>query len=247
MKQTRVLMGMPVSVEVIDPQVTPADLAAVYDYFTYVDEKFSTYKDTSEISAINRGELTLDRLSSDMRTIFALAEQTREDTHGYFDIRHNGVIDPSGIVKGWAIYHAAEILQRRGFKNYYVDAGGDVEVAGHNDQGQSWRIGIRNPFQPEEFVKIVGLNRGGIATSGTYIRGQHIYNPYQVGPITDIMSISVIGPNVYEADRYATAAFAMGRDGITFIENLAGFEGYLIDQNKQATLTSGFAGFVIHA
>lgn len=247
MKQTRVLMGMPVSVEVIDPQVTASDLEAVYTYFTYVDEKFSTYKATSEISQINRGELTPDRVSGDMRTIFALAEQTREATNGYFDILHNGLYDPSGIVKGWAIYHAAEILQRRGFKNYYVDAGGDVEAIGQNGQGENWRVGIRNPFQPDEIVKIVSISNCGIATSGTYIRGQHIYNPYTPGPITSIMSLTVIGPNVYEADRYATAAFAMGPEGIMFIENLEGFEGYMIDQDKRATLTTGFARYVLNA
>lgn len=240
-------MGMPVSVEVVDPRVTSADLDAVYNYFTYVDEKFSTYKDTSEISAINRGELTPDRTSADMRTIFALAEQTREATNGYFDILHDGLYDPSGIVKGWAIYHAAELLHRKDFKNFYVDAGGDVEAAGKNDQAAAWRVGIRNPFDTNEIVKVVGISNCGIATSGTYIRGQHIYNPYKAAPLTDIMSITVIGPNVYEADRYATAAFAMGRDGIAFIENLTGFEGYMIDQNKQATFTSGFARYVIHA
>ncbi len=240
-------MGMPVTLEVIDPTVTPDVFDTVYAYFTYVDEKFSTYKDTSEISAINRGELTPDRTSHDMRTIFALAEQTREATNGYFDILHNGLYDPSGIVKGWAIYHAAELLHRKDFKNFYVDAGGDVEAAGHNDRGEAWRVGIRNPFNTAEIVKVVGISNCGIATSGTYIRGQHIYNPYRAGPITDIMSLTVIGPNVYEADRYATAAFAMGRDGIAFIENLTGFEGYLIDQNKRATFTSGFARYVIHA
>ena len=51
----------------------------------------------------------------------------------------------------------------------------------------------------------------------------------------------MIGPNIYEADRFATAAFAMGRDGILFIEELQGFEGYMIDRNGMATLTSGFA------
>jgi thiamine biosynthesis lipoprotein len=55
----------------------------------------------------------------------------------------------------------------------------------------------------------------------------------------------VIGPNVYDADRFATAAFAMGRNGIEFIEKLAGFEGYLIDQERQATYTSGFERLVI--
>ncbi len=240
-------MGMPVSVEVIDPTVTADVFAKVYTYFEYVDEKFSTYKDTSEISSINRGEISLNHASADMRTIFALAEQTREATNGYFDILHNGLFDPSGIVKGWAIYHAAELLHRKKFRNFYVDAGGDVEAAGKNDRGAEWRVGIRNPFDTDEIVKVVGISNCGIATSGTYIRGQHIYNPYKAAPITDIMSITVIGPNVYEADRYATAAFAMGRDGIAFIENLTGFEGYMIDQNKQATFTSGFARYVIHA
>jgi len=240
-------MGMPVTLEVIDPNVTADVFDTVYAYFTTVDEKFSTYKDTSEISAINRGELTPDRMSNDMRTIFALAEQTREATNGYFDILHNGLYDPSGIVKGWAIYHAAELLHRKDFKNFYVDAGGDVEAVVKNDRGAEWRVGIRNPFNTDEIVKVVGISNCGIATSGTYIRGQHIYNPYKAGPLTDIMSITVIGPNVYEADRYATAAFAMGRDGIAFIENLTGFEGYMIDQNKQATFTSGFARYVIHA
>lgn len=52
--------------------------------------------------------------------------------------------------------------------------------------------------------------------------------------------MTVIGPNIYEADRFATACFAMGEKGIYFIEQLSGFEGYLIDNNKIATLTSNF-------
>ncbi len=70
----------------------------------------------------------------------------------------------------------------------------------------------------------------GVATSGTSIRGQHIYNPQDdAAPIDEIVSLTVIGPNIYEADRFATAAFAMGSDGIVFIEQLDGFEGYMID------------------
>jgi thiamine biosynthesis lipoprotein len=85
----------------------------------------------------------------------------------------------------------------------------------------------------------------GVATSGTYVRGQHIYNPKILGPLeTDILSLTVIGPNIYEADRFATAAFAMGREGIVFIERRDGLEGYMIDLNGQATLTSGFERYV---
>jgi thiamine biosynthesis lipoprotein len=57
------------------------------------------------------------------------------------------------------------------------------------------------------------------------------------------VSITVIGPDVLEADRFATAAFAMGKGGIAFIENLPGFEGYAIDAQGIATMTSGFGAY----
>ena len=240
-------MGMPVTVEIIDAAATKGTLAEIFSYFEYIDEKFSTYKESSEISSINRREITLEQASADMQTVFALADQTRQQTNGYFDIARNGIYDPSGLVKGWAIYNAAEILRRKKFENYYVDAGGDVQAAGKNSRGQDWRVGIRNPFDPNEIIKVLFIHDGGIATSGTYVRGQHIYNPKNDGQLaSDIVSLTVIGPNVYEADRFATAAFAMGKAGIVFIENLDGFEGYLIDQNRQATFTSGFERYVIH-
>src|SRR5689334_2552060 len=107
MKQTRLLMGMPITVEIVDPPATEQSLEAVYAYFEYVDEKFSTYKATSEITAINQKKLALKQSSDDMRLIFALAKQTHQETNGYFDILRDGLYDPSGIVKGWAIYNAA--------------------------------------------------------------------------------------------------------------------------------------------
>ena len=247
MKQTRLLMGMPITLEVVDAAANDEIFNAVYDYFQYVDETFSTYKDHSEIMRINRGELKLEDASEDMQAIFALADETRQETYGYFDIRHNGTIDPSGIVKGWAIYNAAELLRRSGIENYYVDAGGDIQVVGKNDQEQDWRVGIRNPFNIHEIVKVLSVTNCGVATSGTSIRGQHIYNPKNsTQAIEDIVSITVIGSNIYEADRFATAAFAMGQDGIAFIENLPGFEGYMIDASGIATLTSGFTKVVSH-
>ena len=248
MKQSRMIMGMPVILEVIDSWVTGKTFDEVFAYFEYVDRKFSTYKDESEISLINRQEITLEQSSEDMQAIFMLAEQTRQETDGYFDIASDGKYDPSGIVKGWAIYNASEILRQAGFKNYYVDAGGDIQVSGKNAEGQDWRVGIQSPFNPKEIVKIVSLQDCGMATSGTYVRGQHIYNPKNSEQlITEIVSLTVIGPDIYEADRFATAAFAMGSAGVYFIENLKGFEGYMIDQKGLATYTSGFERYVCHA
>ena len=241
-------MGMPVILEVVDSRETGKIFDEVFDYFGYVDRKFSTYKHDSEISLINRNELTLEESSDDMKTIFMLAEQTRLETDGSFDMERNGLYDPSGIVKGWAIYNAAEILRQARFENYSIYAGGDIQVSGKNEQGQDWRVGIQNPFDSAEIVKVLTVQNCGIATSGTYVRGQHIYNPKDPEkPIAEIVSLTVIGPNIYEADRFATAAFAMESAGINFIENLEGFEGYMIDQHGMATYTSGFERYVSNA
>lgn len=246
MKDTRIIMGMPITVEIADGNATPLALEAVFDYFCSVDERFSVYKETSEVSRFNQGLLAERNFSGDLREIFALSEKTKRETAGYFDIWNRGKADPSGLVKGWAIRNAARILEKRGFGNYCVEAGGDIQVKGLSSKGNSWCVGIRNPFDLTQIVKVVRLKDQGIATSGTYIRGQHIYNPKRMGfPIIDIVSLTVIGPDIYEADRFATPAFAMGRKGIEFIEGLKGFEGYMIDKDGIATMTSGFGQYIV--
>jgi FAD:protein FMN transferase len=247
LKQTRLIMGMPVTLEVVDAAANQEIFDEVFAYFVCIDERFSTYKEDSEISRINRHELTLEESSPEMQTVFRLAEQVRLKTRGYFDIHQGGFIDPSGLVKGWAIANAAKMVRQRGFENFYVEAGGDFQAVGKNAEGQNWRVGIRSPFDLNEIVKVLSISECGVATSGTYIRGQHIYNPKTHGaPITDILSLTVIGPDIYLADCYATAAFAMGQAGILFIEKLKGFEGYSIDRSRQATFTSDFERYVVH-
>ena len=246
MKQTRLLMGMPITVEIIDDFGALDIFDEIYSYFEYIDNKFSTYKNTSEISLINKGKVKQNEYTRDMHLVFELSEQTKKQTGGYFDICNNGRYDPSGLVKGWTIFNAANLLKNKGFLNFYIDAGGDIQVSGKNKEEKNWRVGIKNPFNNEEIIKILSIDDKGVATSGTYIRGQHVYIPKKKGlPITDIVSITVIGPNIYEADRFATAAFAMEKNGISFIENLAGFEGYMVDKDGIATMTSGFEKYVI--
>lgn len=235
-------MGMPITVEIVDPQANEVIFDEIYEYFTHIDETFSTYKTTSEISAINRGELLLENASMEMQLVFAMCEETKRETGGYFDIKTpKGDYDPSGLVKGWAIWNAAQLLTKRGFENFYIDAGGDIQPHGRNAEGEQWAVGIKNPFVQTENIKVVYVSGEGVATSGTYIRGLHIYNPRASNmSANEIVSLTVIGPNIHDADRFATAAFAMGANGIKFIESLRGFEGYMIDKNKVGTMTTGF-------
>jgi thiamine biosynthesis lipoprotein len=238
-------MGMPVTVQIADGKATEEDIQEVFAYLSYIDQKFSTYKQDSEISRINRGEVNKSDYSNEMKKILSLCEETKKETDGYFDIDINGRLDPSGIVKGYAIWESAKILEKKGYGNFYVEIAGDIQTAGKNEKGEAWKVGIQNPFNLKEIIKIVRLSNKGIATSGNYQRGKHILNQKTNLPADEIAGITVIGPNVYEADRFATAAFAMGEKGIEFIEGLKGLEGYMIKNNQIAVMTSGFERFVI--
>ena len=236
-------MGMPITVEVAG-EIKPDVVRDIFTYFREVDERYSPYKTTSEVSKAN-GSASIEELSSEFQWVLKLCAQTKSETKGYFDAYHGKKLDPSGLVKGWAIQNAANQLRLKGQVNFYIEAGGDVQIDGLSEDGEPWSLGIRNPFETQTIVKHLAVSDCGVATSGTYIRGDHIYDPVHENTAPQaVQSITVIGPNVYDADRFATAAFAMGSDGVGFIENLKGFEAYMIDDNQTATFTSGFSRYV---
>jgi len=244
--ETRIIMGMPIALAFADPP--PEGLMdGVFAYFESVDARFSPFKADSEISALNRGGGACEGHSAEMREVLAIAARTKYETRGFFDIRRpDGTLDPSGIVKGWAVRNAARLVSEAGVENYCVDAGGDIQPGGSNAEGQDWRIGIRNPFNEREIIKVIAPGTCGVATSGNYARGQHIYNPHRPDrPIDEIVSLTVIGGDVLEADRFATAAFAMGAEGIAFIEKQPGLEGYQVSAAGVATQTRGFGAYVV--
>lgn len=266
LQETEIIMGLPVTVALVDREEGKGgrrapfpsggagddgvrarlhgDIARVYAYLREVDEQFSPYKKTSEVSRMNRGEIGESEYSDAMRRVLDLAEETKRLTNGYFDVYHEGRFDPSGIVKGLALLDSANILASIGYADFCVEGGGDIEVRGRNVGRRKWRIGIRNPFSPDDIIKALVLENRGIATSGLYIRGEHIYDPISGGSAAAIASMTVIGPNVYEADRIATAAFAMGRAGLEFVASLPDFEGYMVEDNGTATYTEGFLRYV---
>ena len=141
MKEARIIMGMPVTVEIVDPQAVAKDLEAAFSYFKEVDRRFSPYKSDSEVSLINASKISEEEYSPEMKEVLSLAEKTKKETGGYFDVyRPDGKLDPSGLVKGWAIRNAAEILKKNGWKNFYIEAGGDIQVSGKNAEGERWSV-----------------------------------------------------------------------------------------------------------
>ena len=122
----------------------------------------------------------------------------------------DGRLDPSGLVKGWAIEQASDLLRAAGSANHCVNGGGDVQCAGEPQPGQPWRIGIAHPLQPGTLVDVVTGTDIAVATSGTAERGAHVLDPHTGRAPAGLASVTLVGTRLSRVDAYATAAFAMG-------------------------------------
>src|SRR5208337_229960 len=188
MERTEVIMDMPITVSIspIFGSEAPVEVfKAVFAYFREIDEGFSPFKAGSEVSRMSRGELAPKDASPRMKEVLRICDETEAQTGGYFSAWYRGSFDPSGVVKGWAVREASRRLDELGFFDHCIEAGGDIEARGLNAEGRPWEIGIRNPFDPSTIIKVLRLSDRGIATSGTYIRGDHIYNPQTGRPVSD--------------------------------------------------------------
>ncbi len=249
------IMGMPIIVDVRDPDVDPAALDRVFDWLRAVDATFSTYRPESDISRLNRGELTLADAHPDVRAVLARCEQLRVETNGYFDIRapflsrqetgadavqRSDVGDPSGLVKGWSVDRAARILDDAGAHNYCLNAGGDIRVRGYPSPAPCWRVGIQHPILRDRVAAVVTATDLAIATSGAYERGAHIVDPRTAQPPTGVLSVTIVGPDLATADAYATVAYAMGRAGAAWTARLVGYEAMTILEDQTVLSTPAF-------
>jgi thiamine biosynthesis lipoprotein len=237
MRRTEDVMGMPVTVDVRDGD---APLDDVFAELRRIDAVFSPFAADSVIGRINAGRLPIDDADGEVSSVLALCDAYEASTGGFFSAWRGGVLDPSGLVKSWAIARACAILDERGHRSYFVDAGGDVRTRGHNGHGEPWRIGIRHPVKRATVVRVVIGHELAVATSGTYEKGRHIVDPHTGAPAGDLVSLTVIGPDIVEADVQATAAFAMGAGALPYLEALPGYEAYAIDAALRGMWTSGF-------
>ena len=190
----------------------------VEEFFFSVDRDFSTYKSGSQVSRIRRGELTIDKASEYVRQVWALCEFSRELTLGAFDPwKAEGGFDPSGLVKGWAAEVGAQMLVEAGAEKVLINASGDIVLRGGNPDGGPWNIGIANPEDKEEFVKIFDVIDGSVATSGDYEKGAHIVDPHTGLIALGARSATVIGPDGAICDALATALMVDGVDAQKWI------------------------------
>jgi FAD:protein FMN transferase len=241
------VMGMAVSIDIRD-EVPHGALDEVVQWLHHVDKTFSTYKSDSPISRFGTGDATLEEMSDEIITVLALCEELYEDTDGAFDVfavpAPNGShFDPSGVVKGWSIERAAEMLERNGASNFCINAGGDIAIRGNPQLGEPWRIGIRHPDEPVNSAAVLGgAGRLAVANSATYERGAHIIDPSTREPTADLASVTIVGPDLTYADAYATAVFVMGIEGPNWlVEHHPEYAAFIITRDDTALTTSNLA------
>jgi thiamine biosynthesis lipoprotein len=223
------IMGMPIVVEVRDDD---APFDEVFDWFRRVDETFSTYRPSSEISRVARGELPT---TPAVRDVLTRCDELRVQTNGYFDAYAGGTLDPSGLVKGWAVDRAAGLLDAAGIREYVVNAGGDMRLRG------TWCVGIQHPLERQAVAAVVEATDLALATSGEYARGRHVLDPHTGAPPGGILSATISGPDLATADAYATAAFAMGaRVAPHWVARLRDYGALLILDDERVLSTPSF-------
>ena len=233
-RRTEHLMGTAVTVEIRDRVVPYRAIEHAFAWLKWVDRRFSTYDAASDVSRLNAGEIGLPDTHPIVREVLAYCDVWRAGTDGYFDAHAPlpGGVDPSGLVKGWAVDVAFAGLLRAGAQQLCIEAGGDVRVA-----GGPWRVGIRHPRQREQLAAVVVLRSGAVATSGAYERGAHVVDPHTGRPPVGTVSVTMIDHTLARADAHATAAFAMGSRGPVWS---AGLTAMSILTDDQVLLTPTF-------
>jgi len=220
------VMGMPISLALrgrhLDDARAREAWAEVMADLREVDRVFSTYRDDSFVSRLGRGEVTVAECPSEVAEVLELGRLARAQSGGAFDVRRRtadgtDVLDPSGVVKGWAVHRASAWLHALADTDFCLSAGGDMVCHTDDPAGEPWRIGIEDPADPTRLIGHLPVTRGGVATSGTAHRGAHIVDARTGAVPTEVASVTVVADTLTWADIDATAAYALDGDAARWL------------------------------
>ena len=223
----------------IDRVAIDGAIEDVKSFVVRVDNDFSTYKEHSFVSRLRRGEIEIEQCPRDVQDVWQACANAKYLSDGAFDPwAVAGGFDPSGYVKGWAADRVAQILVAAGCGHVQVNAAGDLALRGGNllDSGEiePWKIGVVNPDNKREVLRVFEIWDGAIATSGTYERGAHITDPHTGLIAIGAKSATVVGPDGGLADAMATALMVTGDEGAQLFaqKELAEYSAWCIDRHS---------------
>ena len=238
-------MGMPISLALrgrhTEDEVALAAWDRAMESLREADRVFSTYREDSAVMRLRRGELTVEQCPAEVAQVLALGELARVQSCGTFDVRIPGpdgirVLDPSGVVKGWAVQRASRFLESLEGTDFCLSAGGDMVCRVVRPGAPAWRIGIEDPHDPTRVVAVVPVANGAVATSGLSRRGAHIVDGRTGEVPSALASVTVVGPDLTWADIDATAAFAMGADAVGWLKGRSGRRGLVVHPDGRAEI-----------
>ena len=219
MRHHELVMGLPMSVDVRDDDEARVRRAVrqAFDTMHEADRRFSRYLPDSELRRYERGECA--EPSADLREVLAIGSRYEAASHGAFTVhRPDGALDTDGVVKGWAAQRAADVLADAGLTTFCLNAGGDVVVRGEPEPGHGWNVGVREPADPQSFLTVLEVRDGAVATSGTYERGEHVWDGRTGRAATGLVSATVVAADLTTADVLATCVLALGPDGVAWAQ-----------------------------
>jgi thiamine biosynthesis lipoprotein len=222
MRHQQIVMGTSMSVDIRDHGRSAAEVqAAIQRAFAVLqadDRRFSTYRDASEVSRINDGRSTLLEASPELLAVLRIGAKLETLSGGAFRCYDpQGRLDPSGIVKGWSVQRAADVLTEAGLRSFCLNAGGDVVVRGEPEPGRPWQVAVRNPDgAATRPLAVLAVHDQAVATSATYERGQHLWDGRTGQAAVGLTSVTVVADDLTWADALATAIFALGPHGVNW-------------------------------
>jgi FAD:protein FMN transferase len=242
------VMGMPISLvlrgrHTDDPAAQAAWAACLAD-LREADRVFSTYRDDSYVSRLAHGEIELDECPDVVREVLDLGERARVESGGAFDVRRPGsdgtrVLDPSGVVKGWAVQRASTHLRDLDDTDFCLSAGGDMVCHVTDDARPDWRVGVEDPHDPTRVVAVIPVRRGAVATSGHAHRGHHVVDARTGRPPGDVASVTVVFADLTWADLDATAAYAQGGRAADWLRTRPGRAALVVHDDGSTEIVGG--------
>lgn len=218
-------MAMPFVVDVFADDSSPvaeaaahAAVDAVERDLMWADGVFSLWRDHTPMAGLARGDISLGDCPPAVAQVLDECERWESTTAGAFRARRpDGILDPTGLVKAWAVQRAARHLDALGARGWMIGAAGDVLVGGVGPRPDgSWHFGIADPRHaenPQEGPSIDAVvlegERTALCTSGVAQHGEHLWNA--VGEMRAAYAqASVIGGDIVACDVWATAIAAAG-------------------------------------
>ena len=202
-----------------------------------IDYVFSTYKPTSEISLINNDPSRV--WSDEFRNLFNLSNEISNLSEGAFSPNDANGFDFSAIGKGYAIDKIAELMEKNGVNNYFIEIGGEIRAKGLKFS-EEWIFGIERPTNSEKspYIAFNVPSKGiSIATSGEYREPNHIWGK---GP-RDLISVTVATSDAASADAWATALYVLGKEKGLDIAEKNNLEVFFITNNGDSIQSTNWS------